>query len=112
MAFWFYRGLRRGVVTTSYPRAVDAWASDLPTAPAFHSRRLTDELVDRLVEACPAGAIRREVDELVVDLGRCTGCGRCRELGGDAVEPSGVFLLAAANRSELVRRVPIRGLQT
>ena len=111
MAFWFYRGLRRGVVTSSYPRALDPWTRDLPTAPAFHSERMTDELADRLALACPAGAISRDLDELVVDLGRCTGCGRCREVGGDAVEPSGVFLLAAADRSELVKRVPIRGLQ-
>jgi hypothetical protein len=109
MAFWFYRGLRRGIVTTRYPKAVDPWARALPSAPAFHSARLTRGLVDRLERECPARALRRENGELVVDLGRCTGCGRCREAGEGAVRPSGEFLLAATDRAALVKRIPIRG---
>jgi hypothetical protein len=109
MAFWFYRGLRKGVVTTRYPKEIDPWTSTLPTPPAFQSQRLTTELADLLAEACPAGAIRRDRSELVVDLGRCTGCGRCLHLGGDALEPSGEFLLASGSRLTLVKRVPIRG---
>lgn len=112
MAFWFYRGLSKGIVTTRYPRAVDPWTRDLPTPPAFHPQGLTSGLVDRLAAACPAGAIKREDGDLVLDLGRCTGCGRCRQLGGEAVAPSQAFLLAAEDRSELVKRVPIRGVPT
>jgi dissimilatory sulfite reductase (desulfoviridin) alpha/beta subunit len=88
---------------------VDPWTRDLPTPPAFHSRRLSVDLVDRLADGCPAAAITREGAELVIDLGRCTGCDRCREIGGEAVTASGEFLLAAANRGALVKRVPIRG---
>jgi ferredoxin-like protein FixX len=109
MAFWFYRGLRKGVATTHYPKTVDAWATVLPSPPAFHSARLTVELVDRLVAACPGAALSREQRELAVDIGRCTGCGRCMEIGGGAVEPSGEFELAATDRAALVKRVPIRG---
>jgi len=109
MAFWFYRGLRKGIVTTRYPREVDPWTRDLPTPPAFRSSRLTRALADRLVAACPSEAIRREGEELVVDLGRCTGCGRCLAVGGEAVAASGEFLLATAERSSLVKRVPIGG---
>lgn len=109
MAFWFYRGLRRGIATTRYPNAIDAWTSDLPAPPAFHSRRLTVAIADRLIGECPAGALRRTGGELVVDLGRCTACGRCAEIAGDAVAPSGEFLLATAHRESLVKRVPIRG---
>jgi len=109
MAFWFYRGLRRGIATTRYPNRIDAWARDLPSAPAFHSAGLTLELVDRLAEACPAGALAREDHELVVDLGRCTACGRCLEAGQGVVRPSGEFLLASTDRMALVKRVPIRG---
>jgi ferredoxin len=109
MAVWFYRGLRKGVVTTRYPREVDPWTRNLPTAPAFHSRRLTGALADRLAEECPAGAIRNDGSELVVDLGRCTGCGRCEQVAGDAFAPSGEFLLAARDRAALVKRVPVRG---
>ena len=110
MAFWFYRGLRRGIVTTRYPRGrPDAWTVDLPTPPAFHSTRLTDGLARRLADACPAGALVVEGEELVVDLGRCTGCGRCAELGGDAVSSSGEFQLATVERTRLIKRVPIAG---
>ena len=108
MAFWFYRGLRKGIVTTRYPKVIDPWTADLPTPPAFRSLYLTAELADRLADGCPASAIWREGAELVVDLGRCTGCGRCAEIGGDAVAPSGEFLLASADRASLVKRVPIR----
>jgi NAD-dependent dihydropyrimidine dehydrogenase PreA subunit len=106
---WFLRGLRRGVVTTRYPARVDPWANGLPSPPAFHSRLLTVELVERLEGACPAAALRRDGDALVVDLGACTGCGRCAEVGGDAVQPTGLPLLAADRRDALHKRVPIRG---
>jgi len=110
VAFWFYRGLRRGIVTTRYPKEpVDPWTSALPTPPAFRPERLTRELAIRLADACPAGSITTGDDELTVDLGRCTGCGRCLAIGGDALEPSGEFLLAATERQSLVKHVPIRG---
>lgn len=109
MAFWFYRGLRRGIVTTRYPKIVDPWTRGLPSAPSFHSTRLTLDLVNRLVRACPAAALGREDRDLVVDLGRCTACGHCLEVGEGAVQPSGDFLLATSDRTALVKRVPIRG---
>ena len=109
MAFWFYRGLRRGIATTSYPKTVDAWARALPSPPAFHSARLTAELVDRLVAECPGGALSREQRELLVDIGRCSGCGRCVEIGDGAVQPSRDFELATSDRAALVKRVPIGG---
>jgi hypothetical protein len=111
MVPWFVRGLRKGIVTTRYPATVDVWTRDLPTPPAFHSRRLTAAMADRLVDGCPAGALERDGAELVVDLGRCTGCGRCIESGGDTVSRSGAFLLASTNREALIKRVPIRGGQ-
>jgi len=109
MAFWFYRGLRRGIATTRYPKTVDPWTEGLAGPPSFHSRSLTVATADRLVAACPATALRRDERRLVVDLGRCTGCGRCIELGGSAVEPSHVFELATPERSALIKHVPIRG---
>jgi ferredoxin-like protein FixX len=109
MASWFYRGLRRGIATTRYPKTVDAWARELPSPPAFHSNRLTAALADRLVEGCAAGALTRDDQELVIDLGRCTGCGRCIELGDGAAQPSGEFLLASSDRAALIKRVPIGG---
>jgi hypothetical protein len=105
---WFLRGLRRGIVTTRYPAGtLDDWTQTLPTPPAFRPAALTGELADRLVAACPSGALRREHDLLAVDLGTCTGCGRCIKVGGDAVAGSGEFLLAARRREDLIKRVPI-----
>jgi hypothetical protein len=109
MAFWFYRGLRKGIATTRYPRTIDSWARRLPGPPAFHSARLTTGLADRLAGQCASGALRRQDRELMVDLGRCTGCGRCIELSEGAARPSGEFLLATADRASLIKRVPIRG---
>lgn len=106
---WFLRGLRRGVVTTRYPATIDPWTRALPSPPGFHSRLLTRELADRLQDACPARALWREDGVLVVDVGACTGCGRCVEVGGGAVRPSGAFLLATDRRDALRRRVPIAG---
>jgi ferredoxin len=109
MGSWFYRGLRRGIATTRYPKAVEPWARQLPSPPAFRSSRLTVALTDRLVEGCAARALTRTDLELVIDLGRCTGCGRCVELGGDAAQPSGESLLASPDRAALIKTVPIRG---
>lgn len=109
MAFWFFRGLRRGIVTTRYPRVVDEWARQLPSPPVFHSARLTVELVDRLADACHSGALSRADRELVLDLGRCTACGHCIELSDGAARPSGEPLLASPSRQTLIKAVPIRG---
>ena len=110
MAFWFYRGLRRGIVTTRYPKGeLGPWTRDLPTAPAFYPDRLTPELAERLAAGCPGGAITTDGHELMVDLGRCTACGRCLELAGDAAAPSGEPLLAAVDRSDLIKRVRVAG---
>jgi hypothetical protein len=109
MAFWFYRGVRKGIATTRYPKTVDPWTRGLPGPPAFHSSRLTTAVADLLTRGCPAGALAREDRELVVDLGRCTGCGRCLVLGERAVVRSGEFLLATSDRAALTKRVPIRG---
>lgn len=105
---WFLRGLRRGVVTTRYPAGeLDEWTVRLPSAPAFHPTLLTDDLADRLEAACPPGALTHERDVLVLDLGACTGCGHCLGAGHRAVEASGEFLLAARDRGDLIKHIPI-----
>jgi ferredoxin len=108
MASWFVRGLRRGVVTTGYPRGnPGTWAAGLPTPPLFDPDTLTGPLVDELVERCPAGALARAGDLLIFDVGACTGCGRC--LAPGVVEPSRVWELSATHRADLVKNIPIRG---
>ena len=66
-------------------------------------------MADRMARNCVAGALTREAAELVVDLGRCTGCGRCIELSEGVAQPSGEFLLATGDRAELLKRVQICG---
>ncbi|MHB8296587.1 MAG: hypothetical protein ACYDH5_18635 [Acidimicrobiales bacterium] len=113
MPFWFGRGVLSGIVTTTYPRWREGellrWAEQLPTPPAFHPELLTVELADALVASCPTGAMVRVHRHLMVDLGSCTGCGRCMERGRGAVERSGSFELASRDRSRLVKSVAIRG---
>ncbi len=108
MTFWFWRGLRRGVVTTSYPAALDRWTATLPTPPTFFPDLLTTALVDRLSALCPAGALERQGSEMTYDVGACTACGRCLVAAGAAARPSGELELAATARRQLVKRVPIR----
>jgi formate hydrogenlyase subunit 6/NADH:ubiquinone oxidoreductase subunit I len=109
MPFWFARGLRRGVVTTRYPARSDDSSAHLPTPPAFRPARLTVAVADTLCAACPSGALRREGDVMVYDLGACTACGRCAEAAPDAVVPSGEFELATSSRSALIKRIPLAG---
>jgi len=109
MTLWFIRGLRRGVVTTRYPARPDASARFLPTPPVFRSRALTRETAGRLAAICPSGALRLDDRTLVYDVGRCTACGRCAAEAPAAVQSSGEFELAAAARSELIKKIPIRG---
>lgn len=109
MALWFTRGLRRRVVTTRYPVALDGWASSLPTPPEFFPRRLTKDLCDRMIAVCPSTALMRINQTLVFDVGACSACGRCISVAGAAARPSGVFELAATKRSQLVKSIPIEG---
>jgi ferredoxin len=109
MAIWFTRGLRRRVVTTRYPAALDGWATSLPTPPEFFPRRLTRDLCDRMVEVCPSSALRRVNQKLLLDVGACSACERCISVAGDAARPSKVFELAATKRSQLIKSIAIEG---
>jgi ferredoxin-like protein FixX len=106
---WFLRGIRKGIVTTRYPRERDDWTLELPSPPVFRTDLLTPDLVERLTSSCPTGALTRDASDLVLDLGACVGCGICAELGGDAVAPSGEFELASRDRAALLKRLPIGG---
>jgi dissimilatory sulfite reductase (desulfoviridin) alpha/beta subunit len=109
MTLWFARGIRRGIVTTRYPARPDESARFLPVPPAFRPRALTRETADRLAETCPSGALSRDEETLVFDVGRCTACGRCAAEAPQAVASSGAFELAATTRSVLIKRIPLRG---
>lgn len=109
MAWWFFRGLRRGVVTTRYPARPEPSAVDLPTPPTFRPDLLTAGLVDALVGLCPARALQRDGMTLRFDVGRCTACGACVRAAPGAARPSGEFELAATDRNHLIKLIPILG---
>jgi ferredoxin-like protein FixX len=108
MAVWFLRGLRRGVITTRYPKAIDSWTASLPTPPAFDARRLTPAVADRLVDVCPSGALIRDYEWLVLDLGACTACGRCIAVSRGVARSSGAFELSTTERGRLIKRIRLR----
>jgi len=109
MAQWFLRGLRRGIVTTDYPRTdPDRWTSALPTPPVINGAVLDAEVADILAAVCPSGALRREQHILTYDVGACTACGRCLAVEPQVVRPSGVFELATHDRSHLIKHIPLR----
>jgi len=109
MTLWFLRGLRRGVVTTRYPARPDESARHLPTPPAFRPQALTRRVADDLVGLCPSGALRRDDDTLLYDVGKCTACGRCVAEAPHVATPSGEFELAATGRSALIKKIPLPG---
>ena len=109
MPLWFAKGLRRGVVTTRYPAHPDTSSATLPTPPAFRPAALTRQVAGRLSAACPNGALRRENDVLVFDVGACTACGRCADAVPGDVVPSRQFELATTARSALIKRIPLAG---
>ncbi len=107
MANWFLRGVRQGVVTTAYPRHVDLSSADLPVPPTFDAGRLESERAARLVAICPSSALSVEALDLVLDVGRCTGCQRCLPLAGDAGRSSASFEWASRDREALRIHFPL-----
>lgn len=108
MALWFLRGVRRGVVTTRYPATrPDDWTHTLDGPPMFRPSMLTGHVVDALVEVCPSAALVHGEGELVYDLGACTACGRCAAFAPDVVVRTSQLELATAERTQLIKRIPI-----
>jgi Ni,Fe-hydrogenase III small subunit/ferredoxin len=84
---WALRGLRNGVVTTKWPHRPDDYFDTFPaTVKVEHTERAHEvgaslAIQSVLDEICPTGALQATSATLghgvVVDTGRCIGCGRC-----------------------------------
>ena len=84
---WALRGLRNGVLTTSWPRRPDPYFEEFPATvevlhtPDAHRVRESVAIQSVLDRICPSGALTATDDEggndLVVDRGACIACGRC-----------------------------------
>lgn len=76
MSFWFWRGLKKGVHSTTYPRIPELAVGVTPGRPVttlFPSAREAS----LAAQVCPVGAIAAQDDSAGVDLGLCIHCQRC-----------------------------------
>jgi Ni,Fe-hydrogenase III small subunit/formate hydrogenlyase subunit 6/NADH:ubiquinone oxidoreductase subunit I len=114
------RSLRTGVVTIGYPEEPARVPERFRGAPQSRPGAPFDDLPPPAV--CPSGAISVEGSPAdpptpalssasprgggsprhAIDLGRCVFCGRCAEVGGDAVELGRELELASRGRERLV----------
>jgi Ni,Fe-hydrogenase III small subunit/ferredoxin len=100
MLEWIARGLRKGIVTTGYPRRPEP-------APAGFCGQV--EVIEyggaspELEAVCPTGAIRVDAaGRGSLDRGRCILCGACVEAAPDRFRFVGDYVTAARRRGALV----------
>ncbi len=76
--------------------------------PEIDSAFLTPAIAERIAKACPTSALSvREIGKqlhLRIDYGECIGCGRCVELGENAVRIATRFSRCGVTREGLVRQ--------
>jgi Ni,Fe-hydrogenase III small subunit len=76
MSFWFWKGLRRGIQTTHYPRSMETDPGVSPGRPLATPFAFAQE-AEQAAAQCPAGAIIAHGSLVQVELGRCIHCQRC-----------------------------------
>ena len=76
MIAWLLRGLRRGSVTTSYPKQPELPPAGMRSRIAVVGGGGADA---DLAALCPTGAIEVDNEQVRVDRGRCILCGLCVE---------------------------------
>jgi Ni,Fe-hydrogenase III small subunit/ferredoxin len=103
---WITRGLREGIVTTSYPRRPDGYGPTFRASATVRSADHDGDSADageprRVADLCPTSAISIEGEQVRVDRGRCISCGRCITLCPEvfAFDPD---LEVAAHRRDLL----------
>ncbi len=79
---WVLEGLRTGVVTTRYPARPDSTSAHLRIRPLLFVERCQAAAgCDACIHACLPQALALEQSQgrlaLMLDLGRCIGCGLC-----------------------------------
>ena len=76
--------------------------------PEVKSSRLTITIAERIVAACPTGALAIETMEsgpsLALDYGDCIGCGQCYGPGDGAVVAAERIFCCGVGRGDLVKR--------
>ncbi|MGO9754477.1 MAG: ferredoxin [Solirubrobacteraceae bacterium] len=100
MLAWIPRGLRKGHITTRYPRR-----SEHPPA-GFQSQilvRAPERAPSELIELCPTAAIAVDAARrLSVDRGRCILCGACVRAEPERFAFTARYETATLTRNELI----------
>lgn len=73
---WLLRGLRKGVVTTRWPKGVDPYFEEVRNLATVRPDA-TQESSQGATDRCPTGAIGSIEGRPMVDPARCIGCGIC-----------------------------------
>lgn len=115
MSGWIWHGLRRGILTTTYPKGKDAMPSRYRGAVVSLNADLSAQ--QRGADVCPTNAITVGNEHARVDRGRCIQCGRCAEVAPEAFLISNAFEIAyypdktdeGALRSRLARAARVFG---
>lgn len=76
MSFWFWHGLRRGIQTSVYPRALETAPGVSPGRPVA-TRFASFAEAQEAASQCPVEAIVPHDALADVELGRCIHCQRC-----------------------------------
>jgi Ni,Fe-hydrogenase III small subunit/ferredoxin len=99
MLEWIARGLRKGIVTTRYPR------SAAPAPEGFRGRIAlagVGAAAPELQAICPTGAIQVAAGRVFLDRGRCILCGACVAHDPDRFTFSPQYETAVRRRTALV----------
>jgi Ni,Fe-hydrogenase III small subunit/ferredoxin len=95
---WIPRGLRNGIVTTSYPRRLDGYDTGFQGSIEVRDVGITDA-VSAAADHCPTRAISFVSGAVQLDRGKCILCGRCA-----AVAPGAFIISSNVATSTLQRR--------
>jgi len=76
MSFWFWRGLQKGVHSTSYPRNPELAAGVTPGRPVATQFSSAQDAA-LAAQVCPVGAITTQGNSARVNLELCIHCQRC-----------------------------------
>jgi Ni,Fe-hydrogenase III small subunit/ferredoxin len=101
---WIPRGLRNGIVTTSYPRRLDGYDTGFRGSIEVRDVGIT-AAVSAAADNCPTRAISFVNGEVQLDRGRCILCGRCADIAPEAFILSTNFATSTLQRRDL--RIPV-----
>jgi len=72
---WVIKGLKTGIVTTTYPQREERSEGVSPGLP--HGGSCDEEAAKELTARCPTEALHQDEGKMIVDYSRCVHCYRC-----------------------------------